>query len=92
MAFDQDIMSPLHDLATELLAKRQYGRLAIVTHYLSVVSAGQWDRLGSDERKLFVDKMASDFHARAWDDWEWDAGGALSRLKGLIGAQVRAFT
>jgi len=90
MAFDHDITNPLHDLAAELLAKRQYGRLVTVTHYLSVLSTGQWSRPGSDEQKLFVDKMASDFHPRAWDDWEWDTDGALSRLIELIVAQVRA--
>jgi len=92
MAFDQDITKLLHDLAAELLDKRQYGRLATVTHYLSVLSEGQWDRLGTDERKLFVDKMALDFHIKAWDDWDWNADGSFSRVIELIEFQRRAYT
>ena len=90
--FDQDIIEPLHKLAAEVLSERMYGRLATVTHYLAVLSAGQWDRLGTDERKLFVDKMAMDFHLRAWDDWHRHSGDPLSRVIELIGLQSRAYT
>lgn len=90
MIFDQDIIEPLHCLASELLEKRQYGRLAAVSHYLSVLSAGQWNRLGIDERKLFIEKMAVDFHVRAWDDWTWGADNAFARVIELIGCQERA--
>ena len=89
MTFDQQVIEPLHDLAAEVLEKRQYSRLTIVTNYLSVLSSGQWNRLGSDERVLFVKKMASDFHARAWDDWDWNGDGAYSRVAEMISHQSR---
>ena len=87
MRFDHDIIEPLHSLAAEVLDQRQYRRLATVTHYLSVLSSGQWDRLATDERKLFVDKMAMDFHVRAWDDWVRTSGDSFSRVIDLIGFQ-----
>lgn len=91
MAFDNDIMKPLHDLACDLLERRMYGRLAMVTHYLSVLNAGQWSRLGTDERMHFLDKMAMDFGVRAWDDWERTVGDPLSCVIELIGFQSRAY-
>lgn len=92
MKFDQDIIEPLHSLAAEVLDHRQHRRLAIVTHYLSVLSSGQWDRLGTDERKHFLDKMAMDFHFRAWDDWQQTSSDSYSRVTELIGFQSRAYT
>ena len=89
MTFDQRIIDPLHELAGELLEKRQYARLATVAHYISTLSGGQWNRLGSEKRVLFVEKMASDFHPRAWDDWDWDATGAFSRVADMINLQGR---
>ena len=90
MTFDERVIPILHDLASELLDEKLYGRLAIVSRYLDLFSAGQWSRLGSDERIMFIDKMGTDFHFRAWDDWELGKGSSYSRLSELLYHQKRS--
>jgi hypothetical protein len=73
-----------------MLQSQQYGRLAKVSRYLGLFSDGQWNRLGNDERILFIEKMDNDFNFRAWDDMEAKAGGAYSRLTELLYHQKRS--
>jgi hypothetical protein len=89
MSFDQRIMPHLHALAAVLLAQKMYGRLSAVTSVLAVFSAGGWSRLGHDERAVFVKRMATDFHARAWDDWDY-TDKTFSTIQELIYAEQRA--
>jgi len=66
-----------------------YGRLSMVASLLAGFSGGGWPRLGDDERATFVKQMATDFHARAWDDWDY-TDKTLSTIQELIHAEQRA--
>ena len=83
------MMPHLHALAGVLLAQKMYGRLSMVTSLLAGFSGGGWARLGEDERAAFVKQMATDFHARAWDDWDY-TDKTFSTIKELIYAEERA--
>ncbi|MDX1681161.1 MAG: hypothetical protein R3242_10570 [Akkermansiaceae bacterium] len=90
MNFAESISEPMHALASEVLEARNYARLKIVSQYLAVLEAGQWSRLGSDERELFLNKMNQDFHPRAWDDWSYDQDDSYRKVIDLIESAMRA--
>jgi len=83
------MMPHLDALAAVLLAQKMYGRLSMVASLLAGFSGGGWTRLGDDERAAFVKQMASDFHVRAWDDWDY-RDPTLSAITELIHAEQRA--
>ena len=83
------MMPHLHALAAVLLAQKMYGRLGTVTSLLAGFSGGGWPRLGDEERAAFVKQMATDFHPRVWDDWDY-TDKTLSTIQELIHAEQRA--
>ena len=83
IAFDEEIMPLLHQLAGELLQNEEYTRLLTIAQYLSVFAAGQWQRLGNDERAFFLEKMDNDFHVDAWEDYS-ESNDTIDSIKKLI--------
>jgi hypothetical protein len=88
-SFSDQMIRPLDELAGQVLRLKQYGRLHLVAELLAVFSSGAWDRLEEEEKKVFLGKLRSDFHVRAWDDWEFSADSALSRISALIAAESK---
>ena len=82
-------MPHLHELAEALLAQKMYGRLTMVSSILAGFVAGDWHRIGDDEREAVVTRLADAFHVKAWDDWP-SRDRTLSTIVELIQAEQRA--
>ncbi len=83
-------MLPLLDeLAHQVLELKQYARLEIVAGLLSMFSRGAWSEIEDDVKVLVLAQMEKDFHVRAWDDWEWGADGAFSKINTLVAAEQK---
>ena len=87
--FDQQMVPHLHALAASLLERKMYRRLSMVASLLVGLSSGGWQRLGDEEQTDFVKRMANDFHAKAWDDWDY-TDPAFSAINDLVHQQQRA--
>jgi len=83
------MIPPLDELAHEVLRLKQYHRLHLISELLAIFSSGAWDRLAEEERRGFLGKLRTDFHIRAWDDWELKAEGAYFRIGTLIAAESK---
>ena len=84
------MIEPLDALAHELLERKQYDRLRMVSELLSAFSRGAWDQIEDDVRRAMIERMERDFNVRAWDDWSMSVGTALARVVALVEAQKRA--
>ena len=59
---------------------------------LDQFSSGTWNQLEEDQRERFLTKLETDFHVRAWDDWNWNEGSACSRVGALIAHEIKGMT
>ena len=89
-SFPERLQQPLDELAHQLLAQKQYGRLRLVAELLDVFSQGAWDRIEEDAQRTILKKMEEDFHIRAWDDWDWHGGSVLTNIRESIRNQMRS--
>lgn len=89
-SFAHRMIAPLDELACELLRLKQYGRLRLVSELLAIFSSGAWERLEEKHQRDFLGRLRTDFHVRAWDDWDLKDNGAFSRIAALIAAESKA--
>jgi len=87
--FPEKMLPPLDELAAQLLPLKQYRRLHTVAELLDVFSTSAWSRIEESEKERFIQKLELDFHSRAWDDWDWKAESAYSRINTLIAAEAK---
>jgi hypothetical protein len=86
-------MIPLLDeLAHQVLDLKQYARLEIVAGLLSMFSRGAWTEIEDDVKVTVLAQIQKDLHVRAWDDWDWGADGAFSRINTLVAAEQKGMT
>ena len=84
------MLEPLEELAHDVLDRKQYDRLRTVSELLAAFSRGGWELIEEDVRRAMVERMEQDFHIRAWDDWAWTEGNALSRIRDLLASEKKA--
>jgi hypothetical protein len=61
----------------------------VIAELLDLFSSGAWDRLEDGNKETFLRKLETDFHIRAWDDWDWKADSAYSRVAALVAAEIK---
>jgi hypothetical protein len=82
----------LHEVAGQVLRLQQYHRLHIIAELLDLFSSGNWSQMEEEQRERVLKKLEADFHMRAWDDWDWNADSACSRIGALIADEIKGVT